>query len=75
MPIDINGKIATRYKYGCGSHPPKFINHLSTWGEADTVKILTSINQQFMIGVINVFLYVIWFKRIYQENSSLCCGG
>jgi hypothetical protein len=41
MPIEINGKIATRFEHLCGSNP-RFINHLRTWGDGGTVKIVTS---------------------------------
>jgi hypothetical protein len=41
MPIEINGKIATKFEHWCGSNL-RFINHLRTWGEAGTVKVVTS---------------------------------
>ena len=41
IPIEIDGKIASRYNHWIGGKEPKFGNHLRTWGEAGTVKIKT----------------------------------
>jgi hypothetical protein len=40
VPIEINGKLATKYVHWCGENP-MFAKHLRTWGEAGTVKIKT----------------------------------
>jgi hypothetical protein len=40
VPIELDGKIATRYEHWCGKIP-EFAKHLRVWGEAGTVKIKT----------------------------------
>jgi len=40
LPIEIDGKAATKYEHWCGKNP-EFANHLRTWGEAGTVKTKT----------------------------------
>jgi hypothetical protein len=47
IPIEIDGKIATRYVHWCGKNPD-FAKHLRTWGEAGTVKTKTAKTPKLM---------------------------
>jgi hypothetical protein len=38
---EIDGKVTTRYEHWCGQLP-KWVKHLRTWGESETVKIKKS---------------------------------
>ena len=47
MPIEIDGKVATRYWHWSGSEPA-FAKHLRIWGEAGTVKTKTSMTPKLL---------------------------
>jgi hypothetical protein len=38
VPVEINGKISSRYDHWSGGKEQKFARHLRTWGEVGTVK-------------------------------------